>query len=302
MFKLLTLSACGLLWINDCVAQNIGILPLTGIRYYKEGIWAKSIDVKLDGAQFLSNKLPMSKEIELVLQIPTGFTLDKKKISYPAAELTFTTAKGDVILKNPNLLLKNETTGFGPKDFKALSMKFALTTDIVRSNNSIILKFRIYDLKGKNQLRLEFPVNLIIKPGEFLQVSKTVKALKTPPGSMALISGVNAKTMYVSVDTSIKVDPKMAYASLDITGIGGTSLGGIFEGKEYFWVYDADLNEIKITDILLKQVGGALEDNDVDYTLKVPFRLKKSPPKGYTVRFRWESADKSQVIDAVVTY
>ena len=66
-------------------------------------------------------------------------------------------------------------------------------------------------------------------------------------------------------------------------------------------MYDAQLNEIKITDILLKQVGGALENNNVDYTLKIPFRLKKAAPKGYIVRFRWESPDKTQVIDLVVT-
>jgi hypothetical protein len=125
--------------------------------------------------------------------------------------------------------------------------------------------------------------------------------LKSPPGSTAVVSGLKANNMRVFLDTMIKVSPKMAYASLDIAGIQGTSLGGIFGGKESFWVYDVNLNEIKITDILLKEVGGALEDNDVDYTLKIPFRLKRAPAKGYTIRFRWESADKSQVIDIVVT-
>ena len=300
MNRLLILSACCFLWINSCIAQNIGILPLTGIRYYKEGIWARSIDVKLDGLQLISNKIPLNKEIELVLQQPTGFTLDKKKISYAAAEFIITTTKGELLLKTPNVLLRNESTGYAPKDFKALSMKYALTADLVKANSSVIVKVRVFDLKGTNQLRLEFPVSFINKVGDLLQVSKVVKTLKSPPGSVAMVSGVRANTMYVSVDTTIKVDPKMAYASLDISGIGGTSLGGIFEGKESFWVYDADLKEVKINDILLKQVGGALEDNMVDYTLKIPFRLKKAAPKGYTIRFRWESADKSQVIDVVV--
>jgi len=297
---MLILSASGFLWTGTCIAQNVGILPLTGIRYYKEGVWAKSIDIKLDGYQLLSNKVPLNKEIEVVLQMPTGFTPDKKKINYPAAEFILTTAKGDLLLKTPNLLLKNETTGFAPKDFKALSMKFALTADLVKTNSSLVAKLRIYDLKSINQLRLEFPINIIIKSGEVLQVAKTVTALKCPPGAMALVSGVKANTMYVRLDTTIKVDPKTAYCSVDIAGITGTSLGGIFEGKETFWVYDADYKEIKMTNILLKQVGGAMENNTVDYTLKIPFRLKTAPPKGYTIRFRWESADKSQVIDLVI--
>ncbi len=93
----------------------------------------------------------------------------------------------------------------------------------------------------------------------------------------------------------------MAYTSMDITNIEGSSITGIFQGKENFWVYDSDLNEIKITDILLKQVNGAMENNNVDYTLKIPFRLKSNKAnKPYTVRFRWEGPDKKQIIDVVV--
>lgn len=92
----------------------------------------------------------------------------------------------------------------------------------------------------------------------------------------------------------------MAYTSLDISNIEGSSISDIFSGKENFWVYDSELNEVKITDMLLKQVKGALENNNVSYTLKIPYRPKTSIAKLYTVRFRWESPDKTQVIDVVV--
>ena len=36
-------------------AQKTGILPLTGIRYFNEGIWAKNIDVNVDGSNLLSD-------------------------------------------------------------------------------------------------------------------------------------------------------------------------------------------------------------------------------------------------------
>nr|HNH21677.1 hypothetical protein [Ferruginibacter sp.] len=58
--------------------------------------------------------------------------------------------------------------------------------------------------------------------------------------------------------------------------------------------------EVKITDMLLKQVKGAMENNNVDYTLKIPYKQKNTPAKVYTVRFRWESPDKKQLIDVVV--
>ena len=87
---------------------------------------------------------------------------------------------------------------------------------------------------------------------------------------------------------------------MNISNIVGSSIAGIFEGKENFWVYESDLNEIKITDILLKRVKGAMEDEIVDYTLKISYRLKTNKFKSYFVRFRWESSDKKQLIDVVV--
>ena len=72
---------------------------------------------------------------------------------------------------------------------------------------------------------------------------------------------------------------------MNISNIVGSSIAGVFEGKENFWVYDSELNEIKITDILLKQVKGALEDDIIDYTLKIPYRLKTNKLKSSSAPF-----------------
>lgn len=301
MFKIfITLSVFSILWMNQCSAQNNGILPLTGIRYFKEGIWAKAIDVKIDGAQLLSNRLPLNKEIEITLQQPTGFAEEKNKTVYAAAEFIIVSPGGILLSKIPNIFIKNEASGFAAKDFKSLSIKFGLTADIMKTNQNGIIKIRLYDLKSKSQLRLEFPVNMA-RPGEALQISKNVNVIKSTIGSSGMINGLKAKEMLVTLDTTIKVSPKMAYTSIDISSVEGAGISRIFQGKEYFWVYDSDLKEIKITDILLKQVDGAMENSKVDYTLKIPFRPKGIPAKVYTVRFRWESPDKKQVIDVVVT-
>ncbi len=290
-------------WLNSGMAQNMGILPLSGIRYFNEGIWAKSIEVKIDGDRLLNNRLPLNKEIEISLVQPTGFTADKKtRAVFAGAEYTLVSAKGDVIIKNPNLFLLNEAKGFAVKDFKTLSMKFGINEALVKYNSTCTIKIRVYDLKGKNQLRLEFPVNTI-RYGETVRLTKVVnvKPVKSPANANCIIAGLSARNMVFAIDTTMKENRKMAYASLDILKIVGSSLGDMFQGKESFWVYDLNLNEIKITDILLKQVAGALENSNIDYTLKIPFRLKTAPPKGYIVRFRWESADKTQVIEVVVT-
>jgi hypothetical protein len=299
MFKYLSVViAFSFLYTGNIAAQNNGILPLTGLRYFKEGLNIKTIDVKIDGAQLLSNRLPLSKEIEINLQEPTGFAEENNKV-FAGAEFTIVSQKGEVLSRNPNLFIRNEATGFSAKDFKALSVRFGISPEVMKTNQGGTIKIRLYDLKGKSQMRVEFPMS-IAKPGEVLQLSKAVKTIKSTNGYTGMINGIKARNLQVAVDTSIKVAPKMAYTSLDIASIEGSSISGIFQGKESFWVYDSDLNEIKITEILLKQVKGAMENDNVDYTLKIPYKLKKSPLKLYTVRFRWESPDKKQVIDVVV--
>lgn len=295
----IALAAACLVIMNGSYAQNRGILPLTGLKFFNEGISAKSVDVKIDGAQLISNRIPLNKEIEISLAQPTGFNTDNSKTMYAGAEVIVLSPAGDVLMNNPNVLLKSYSNGFSARDINTFGVKFGIGGDLIKGNFSGLLKIRLYDLKGKSQMRLEFPVTFA-RAGEPLQVSKTAKAIKSNDGVNAVISGLKARDMLVKVDTTIKVAPKMAYTSMDIKNIEGSSLSGIFQGKENFWVYDSELNEVKITDILLKQVKGAMENNSVDYTLKIPYRLKTAPARIYTVRFRWESPDKSQVIDIVV--
>lgn len=288
------------LCINSSVAQKNGILPLTGMKFFNEGITAKLISVRVDGGQLMSNKIPLNKEIEIRLQQPSGFSADNNKTMFAGAEVIVLSPKGEILLKNPNACLKNYPNGFYEKDLNNFSIKFSIGTDMVKANYAGILKIRLYDVKGKNQLRMESPVSFA-KPGETYPVSKTVKAIKSNIGVNGVINGLQVKDMLVKVDTTIKVSPKMAYTSVDISNIEGSSLSEIFQGKENFWVYDSDLNEVKITDILLKKVNGAMENNTVNYTLKIPYRLKTNTSKLYTVRYRWESLDKTQLIDVVVT-
>ena len=297
--SLVIIIGCSFLFINNCFAQKNGILPLSGMKFFNEGISAGAIDIKIDGAQLLSNRIPLNKEIEISLQQPNGFTTDNLKTMFAGAEIIVLSPKGEVLLNNPNVFLKSYSNGFSVKDLNTFSIKFGVGADLMKGNTGGLLKIRLYDMKGKNQLRLESPVSFA-RPGELLQVSKNAKNIKSNTGVNGIINGLIAKDMLVMVDTTIKVAPKMAYTSMDISNIEGSSLSEIFSGKETFWVYDSDLNEVKITDILLKKVKGAMENNSVNCLLKIPYRLKTNPAKLYTVRYRWEGANKSQVIDVVV--
>ena len=288
-----------LFFLTETHAQEKAILPLTGARCFKEGINARAIEIKIDGSFLLNNHVPLNKEVEASLQWPSGFTADKSKTIFAAAEFSIISQKGAVLFKMPNVFKENEAKGFAAGSVKELTVKIPLRADIIKAEPGCSISIRFYDLKSKNQLRLEIPI-IIAKPGEALQLSKTLNDMKTSVPAEAVSAAVKISNVLVTLDTSIRVNPKMAYASLDMSDIQGSTLSEMLSGKESFWVYDADLNEVKITDKQLKQVKGAMEDNSVDYLSKLPFRLKTVSGRSWFVRFRWESADKRKVIDIVV--
>ena len=301
MFKALFFAAVGyFLCMPFCAAQKKGMLPLTGIQFYNEGIWSNAIAVKINGEQIYGNRIPVNKEIEITLQQPTGFIADKKKNVFIGAEFSLVSTKGEVLRNIPNLLFQNETKGFTAKELKQVVLKFGIAEGVVQPNSKVIIRIRVFDLKGKKQLRLDYPVT-ISYPREVIYLTKATQALKSPPGSMFMTTEIKAKSLVFSVDTAVIKEPKMAYLNLDISKIDGTDVISMLQGKDYFWVYDSSYKEIKIKEILLKKVGGAMEGGNVNATIKIPFRLKTDKTKGYIVRYRWESADKKQVMDIIVT-
>ncbi len=301
MFKPFFFAAVGyFLCMPFCTAQKKGMLPLTGIQFYNEGIWSNTIAVKINGEQIYGNRIPLNREIEITLQQPAGFVADKKKNVFIGAEYTLVSSKGEVLRTIPNLLFQNETKGFTAKELKEISLKFGIAEGVIQPNSKATVKIRLFDLKGKKQLRLDYPIS-ISYPKEMIYLTKAVQTLKAPVGSMFMTTEVKAKNIAFSVDTAVKTDSKMAYLNMDISKIDGTDVISMLQGKDYFWVYDSAYKEIKIKEILLKKVGGAMEGGNVNATVKIPFRLKTDKTKGYTVRYRWESADKRQVMDIIVT-
>ena len=131
-------------------------------------------------------------------------------------------------------------------------------------------------------------------------LSKIAKSVKAPTNITALINDIIVAGVKATVDTAVTKNPKMAYLALDIQKIDGSSFVGILEGKEEFWVYDKNLNAIKTTDMLLKEVKGTMEGSTVNSFVKIPYRLKTAAANGYVVRYRWHSNDLLQVIDVVV--
>jgi hypothetical protein len=281
-------------------AQTNSIIPFIGIKYFQEGITIKNVDVKINNMVLLNNRVPANKDFEFHLQKLAGLTADVKKMVFAAAEITILSAKGELLGTVPNALVAKATTGFAAKEAAPLIIKCNLSSAIIKTNTVITLKIKVYDLKGKNQLRLEFPLN-ITRPGEALLLSKISKELTTPKNILASINDIKVGGVKAATDTTVKQNPKMAFLALDILKIDGSSFVGILEGKEEFWVFDKNLNPIKPNEIILKEVKGTMEGTTVNSFVKIPYRLKTSAANGYVIRYRWHSNDLLQVIDVVVT-
>ncbi len=301
MLKTVVALLSGLFFFNAAsFAQSNGILPLTGIQYFNEGISAKYAEVSIDGMNLISNRIPANKEFVIKLQLPAGFTQDAGKKVYPAIEVLFLSSKKIQLAAIPNAIKDAEKTGYPVNTFKELSVKLMLQQQWLKNETECTIQIRYYDLKSKKQFRLSFPVS-IAAATEPLWVSKLSTYIKTSDESLGLSNALKMDKATIMVDTSIRLAPKNAYLSIDIPEITGTSMPEVLGGKNSFWVYDKNMNEIKIADKLLKKIGGSMEDNLVKFTVKIPFRLKTDTKQIYTIRYRWESTDRKKVIDIVST-
>ena len=134
-----------------------------------------------------------------------------------------------------------------------------------------------------------------------LKTSPAAKQVKTTGlDASAYAAFLKINTAIVMIDTTIKVAPKMAYMSIDIHGIAGSSLGEMMDGNTFFWVTDQKGNPVKIADKFLKRIKATMKTNEINYTAKIPFRIKTDSKNLYNVRFRWESKDRKKVIDFLV--
>ena len=141
----------------------------------------------------------------------------------------------------------------------------------------------------------------IPQPPSLKTVPAAIKVKSTGIDATGFAAYLKMNTAIIMVDTSIKVNPKIAYMSIDMHGITGSSLGEMMDGNTFFWVTDSKGAIVKIADKFLKRIKSTMETNEINYTAKIPFRLKTDLKNVYSVRFRWESKDRKKVIDFLVT-
>ena len=303
-------------------AQKSGTLPFTGVRYFYEGISAKKIDVKIEGKDLKTNKIPLGKYVDFFISAPEGFLADADKKYFVGAEVLYISADKKILSNSKNIFSDFETKGFSKEALANMKISINMRPDLLNNNKNVDILIRVYDLKSDKKLRLIFNADIIAAVDNLAAAATSTKPTTGPiaapkpaaPVTSAgpdklnpekakptKLTGIKISSIEVSVDHSIRVSPTMAYLSIEMLGITGTSLQEITSGKETFTVYDENNKPVVIKDKLLKKIKGSMEDSIVDYTVKIPFRPKDQTGKNYKVIFTWTNSNKTKVLEVVST-
>ncbi len=129
---------------------------------------------------------------------------------------------------------------------------------------------------------------------------KTTNVLQSPSGTTTQSNGLKCGAILVTIDTTIRVNPKYAYLSVEFTNLTGTVQAELVEGNNTFWVFDKAGKEIIIKEKFLKKISAAMGENTSNMLIKIPFRLK-TDKNIYTVHYRWENKDKRKNLDLLTT-
>ena len=294
LFRLLFLL---ILFSHTAFAQEKGILPYTGIKYFKQGIWAKNIDVTLDGKTWTSNRLPIETEFIIKLEKPTGFSKDKEGRFFPGLELLITNKNNDTLGYAPNMFVKNEGIGMDEYSFSNLTLTLGFNKK-VNPGDDCIIYMNYLDLKSNNKLQLVFPVK-IVSPDQPLDNTNMVYTSKSYTGYNTASTGVALKHPETYLDSLYY--PTFLYHSIRLAELEGLTTAEVNAGSYTIWLFDENMNEILPFKAGTHFVAKTKKDVDdmVNILIQVPLDPANKDNKKYTVRYRWENTKTNKMIDVV---
>lgn len=278
------------------VAQTNGILPFTGIKYFRGGIWGKQIEVTLNGKTWAGNRLPVNTEYEIKLVQPWGFKQVNGKY-YPGIKILMLDAKKDTLSYTPNVFKENDNAGVSEYSLKSLSISLGFN-EKVKPGDTCYQYITFFDTKGSSKLLLEFPV-VITDPKEPLQLSDaTYTASSTKGYNAGACGGIQLKKIEAYLDSSYY--PKSLYHSIRSAEMLGITTDEINNGKFQTWLYDENMKEITAIKAPKHYAVKTFKDKEeVNTLVQIALDPANIKNKAYTARYRWESLDGKKVLDIV---
>lgn len=277
-------------------AQRNGILPFSGIKYYRDGIWGKSFELKIKDETWMSNKIPINNEYELKLLEPTGFIKDNQGKYHPGVSLLIASSQKDTLgfVKD---IFGEQTVGMDAFRFKSLTLTLGFN-DKVKPGDTCYQYITYYDKKGSNKLRLEFPV-IIIEPTQNLQTTSSTYTASGTKGYNAMAGGgIELKKIECYLDSTYY--PKSLYHTIRSAEMLGITTDEVNKGKYQAWIYDEKMNEVPLAKPLKQYAAKTFTDkSEINILAQIPLNPSDTKNKSYTVRYRWESNDGKKVLDII---
>ncbi|MGG9971283.1 hypothetical protein ACQ33O_05755 [Ferruginibacter sp. SUN002] len=298
MLRYISLSIFTFLFSASLTAQTNGILPFTGIKYFRGGIWGKAIEVKLNGDTWMSNRLPLNYDFEIRLVEPRGLKQVGGKY-FPGIKVLMLDAKKDTIAFAANLFEENKGIGLDEAYLKSLKVSLGFTeNDKVKPGDTCYQYITFFDTKGNNDLRLEFPV-IIAKTTDSLQTTVTTYTSSSTTGYNAMAGGgIELKKIETYIDSTYY--PKSLYHNLRSAEMLGITIEEVNNGKFQTWVYDEKMNELPFIKPSKQFVAKTFTDKEqINILAQVPLNPDDKKNRQYTVRYRWESVDGKKVLDII---
>lgn len=279
------------------LAQEFGVLPFTGIRYFKEGLNATRIEVSLDGQTWTSNRLPIKTEFKIELKEPTGFKKDAEGRAYPGLEVLILGEKKDTLGYAPNMF--GNQAGIGMDEFSLKSLKLNLGfNEKTKAGDRCTLYITFFDLKSTGKLRMIFPVQ-IVESGLPLDQTSVTQAAQSFKGFEVIATGIAFGKPETFMDSLYF--PNSLYHSIRVPEIKSLSPEEGRAGKYQVWIYDEKGEEKSPAKTIGHYIAltNSQEKDKVNILIKVPLAPQDPRNLTYLVRYRWESADGKKVIDLV---
>ena len=282
-------------------SQSKSVALLTGAKIANYGLSYKDIEFELDEDTWISNRLPLNKEIKIIMNKPSslGFNAENGNC-YPGIALLLLKPNRDTIANIPNYYTFSDGLDASMMTKLSVTLNF---TEPFNTGDSLVLVTTFYDTKGENKTLIEFPMIFVdsVLP---LENTKTLYA-GSSTYSYEYYSTFEIGDIHNLSDTSNSRVKK----SVNVKGIH-LDLEEFKSGKESIRVYDSKMNEV-FDENLIKSLGietsinaeikssEIINDSDSEsnssLSISVSSSIKKVSKK-YNVVYRWESLDRKKVL------
>lgn len=267
-------------------AQNRGLLPYSGAIFEKSGISFEEIELEVEDQTWISNILPIGKELKINVKEPKGFVIENE-LCYPGISIFIGRENGDTIGYAANIFEGSE--GLDASMLSNLSFTFSLK-DSVKVGEKCKLEAMFFDTKSDKNLLVK--LNFTLGEADIIQSSNFNYSFSSTQGYK-----VNSNLEMSDVKVKDTLINNKLFQELKLNGIS-ISKEDLEQLKTNINIFSSDFYTIEPStfkpEITINKYSNSLTKKEevVIYVLK-----NKDIPLGYQWHIKLENHQKQQIIE-----